>query len=589
MLYLTIDDIKFSQSDYTSLEESSVTLRIHDQESGQIAYSYSEEVTAYGEMYKYIWENLLMTDGKLVNNKGKKLVAKIYDDCCKVTSDATGKESDYLVFVGKISSTGIKFCEFDCSITFNIEEDEFAANANCLKNKFIFDNSIIYPNGQRFHELRHPFTWHCVEMRPALIHWIFLIFGLLFNAIVPAFIALIALIAVIKEIIDAIIALFSGEAPTLDFDVLDWFFKLVKDVNGYMSGCQYGHPTPFIRDYLTNVCKVCGLQFESSIFNNSNSPYYNAMLLSAPVDKGTKEYVSWIDDNKPIETGDSFLQLLSRIFNISYRINNNILTVERKDFFKPNTIWLDLSNPKNDPRIISICYKFPSTSDPAGGEFVFAMDGIDWVGNEAKSLYNDIMDWNLPFGNYPHLKGIKRYDIPISPARFKGDGITTDIISTWVDIWNMVFPGLGYVLTGGSKFNNCLLLPVELTTEYKVLIWDGDSPLDEARVRRQSYSEGLYYNKDMWVAAEVDSILTKNNIVTKKPFVAGNLYDRFWYIEDPRLKNSHGLEYTAELVRDCDMLLSIDFYKSVLLPNNMVGSIEEIVLEKYKLTIKGKV
>lgn len=48
---------------------------------------------------------------------------------------------------------------------------------------------------------------------------------------------------------------------------------------------------------------------------------------------------------------------------------------------------------------------------------------------EAKVFYEEITDWNLPFGQYPQFKGEQKYQIPISPVHFRRDGIDADVIS----------------------------------------------------------------------------------------------------------------------------------------------------------------
>lgn len=65
----------------------------------------------------------------------------------------------------------------------------------------------------------------------------------------------------------------------------------------------------------------------------------------------------------------------------------------------------------------------------------------------------------------------------------------------------------------------------------------------------------------------VDTNLLNQGMKTYKPFFAGNLYYRFWYIDDPRINEYKGIEYTLEIVRDCNLVNTIDFTKSIKLPN----------------------
>ena len=600
MLYITLDDTLYSPDAYDDIQKASFTIRRRD-EDGTIAYGFSGDLTFYGDAFLYLYNTIINPPEGFGTGVNKEVFIRVYDDCCR--TQVNGEFKDYMIFQGVINGASLDWCVRECYIRCQVSEyNDTTKKTDCLKSNVIWHNGYDY-NGKKFTELSHPFVWHCSELRPSFMHYLWLIIGLGLNVMLLMLHSLVALVALIKEIIDAIGALFSGEAVEFDFDLLASYKDLIDQMNGYVSGCQYGHPAPLVRDYIQNICNVCGLTFSSSIFNDPASPYYNTLFFSAPTTKGKDEYVTWIADDAPIASGDTMLNWLKDTFNGDYRIENGILYFERRDYFNNGDIWLDLSNAL-DSEAIKICFSYPTKRDPANAEFNWMLDGVDWCGNEAKSFYNERVDWNLPFGQYARLKGTRKYQIPFSPARFRRDGVDEDVLSVWQDAWNTF--GLGDYLTGGAQFSRALLLPVHMTSTPKLLIWDGTSSVQDAKIKHIPYSpayqpmignvqapnpidpDGDYYNFDMWVSSETDSVLTTQGVGTSKPYIQGNLYDRFWYIDDPRLSNEVKLDYTATIVRDCKAIITLDFTKSVLLPNGLRGTVDEVTITDETITIKGR-
>lgn len=630
-LYLTLDGLNTFEGQYSDIDETYFTIRRKDEEDNSLTYGFSGDITFYDEAYAYIYNKIIAPQGILGVGSNNEVKVVIYDSCCPGL-DMQGNPTDLVLFKGKITFKGVDWCEGSCEVKCNLEEDTFYVGQSlCLKNTLIFNNQYDYGGGKKFQDLNHPFFWHCTELRPHFTHDLFMAIGLLFVQIAVMFQFVVLVISIVKEVIDAIGALFSGESPDFDNDLYSSYIGFIQSTLNAITGCSYGHPAPLIRDYIKNVCNVCNITLKSSIFDDDQSPYYNACLFSAPVHKGTSSYVHWIDDNKPLMTGASFLDMLKKVFNIDYRLENNTLTIERRDFFNFNTpIWIDASQGITDSEntnIISICYQYQAKEKPAFATFRYAADVIDWAGMEAKILYEEITDWNLPFGQYPQFKGEKLYQIPISPSRFRRDGIDRDVISDWQPFYDVLVPILSIlspqtystpfikgalILNGGNianidtKFDKALLLPQDLSSEYKILIWDGldyqnavvkNEPFNLSYAPNYSIVEALpdfdlsgafFYNKDMWCMAPVDTNLLNQGMKTYKPFFHGNLYDRFWYIDDPRINAYKGIEYTLEIVRDCDIINKIDFTKSIKLPNGIIGTVDEVDIKKDRLTIKGK-
>lgn len=647
MLYLTLDDIEFSQDDYSDLNKVSFTIRQKtrkeafeaDTTSGgfgnRFATSFSSDITFYGKAYTYVFNKLVAPDNDADGDPDpgtglkNRLRVKIYEDCCP---DDVGNKP-FLVFEGYIDVTTLKWCVNVCEITGSITADEIDRNERCLKNKRIYDYETPF-YGHKFYEHKHPFIWYCQEVRPAfLLDALYALYILLLPLILFIFIVIriltlvIALLALIVLAVNAIINLVTfglvDLLPDLDFSdieaIVEFPTSLIKDLGDFIHGCKKGHPAPYARDYLTHVCEACGLKFRSSILNDPNSPYYNTVYLYAPVSDGVETYVPWIDDNKPLLTGEALLEEISQIFDGDYAIvdNGSTLIFERWDFFTktPPLQFLDARlgpqkyEPNND--IINVCFSFPSKPLPAFGNFKYTLDGVDWAGNEAKKEYSDIVDWNLPLEKYPQFKGEALYNIPYAPARFRFDGIKRDPHIFWqryarlflAPYWGLypfmllAFGGdpITLITPDSDKFDRALLLPLGVTTQPKLLIL-GDTTLENAKVVRinTNDSDVYRYNTPMWISAPLEESELRGINTVDKYVPQPNLYTEFFKTEDPRNNVMAGIEYEVELFRKCEYLNPIlskeIFSKFVLLRiagQDVKGRIDEVVIASDKLTIKG--
>lgn len=645
MLYLTLDNRYFSESNYSDLNKVSFTIRQKtrkeafeaDTTSGgfgnRFATSFSSDITFYGDAYNYVFNTLVApdNDGDGTPDPGtgldKKLWVRIYEDCCP---DDEGNKP-FLVFEGYIDVTSLKWCTNVCEITGSITADEIDRAERCLKSTRIYDYDTPF-EGIKFHEYGHTFMWYCQEVRPAfLLDALYALYTLLMPLVFSVFIILriltllVGLILLIVIAVNAIIELVTfglvDLLPDLDFSDLDAVVNfpnsLIKDLGDFIHGCKKGHPAPFVRDYLTHVCEACGLKFRSSILTDPSSAYYNTVYLYAPVSDGSETYTPWIDDNKPLLTGEALLEELAQAFNGDYAIidNNSTVIFERWDYFKNSLLeeeFLDARlGPQKNNDIINVCFSFPSKQLPAFGNFKYILDGVDWAGNEAKKEYSDLVDWNLPLEKYPHYKGETLYNIPYAPARFRFDGIRRDPHVFWqrygrlfLAPYFLVYP-LMLAAFGGdpiemitpdrNKFDQALLLPLGVTTQPKLLILE-DTTVENAKVIRfnTNDSDVYRYNTPMWISAPLQwSELRGINTVDK--YVPNpNLYTSFFDIEDPRKNPLRGIEYEVEVQRKCKYLnpvLSKEiFSKFVFLQiagQPAKGRIDEVIVEGDKLKIKG--
>ena len=307
------------------VESFEITQRENDDDGGLVK-SYSSELKFYDDGYLLIRPILVDNPNGFSNS----IDVQIFDECC-------GR----LVFDGLITGDKIDWCEPECWISVNVVAKNPALN--CVKSKLIYDNE------QGFLDRPQKKLRYCVDLRPDWILGILFTIYALFNVI--AFTVLLPLLIV----------------P----NVREW----LSDMNDRMIQCQWYHPTALVRDYIQNVCDVCGLEFQSSILNDPSSPYFNLLLFSAPIRKGYKPSEGQnllISENLPIETLDTLMNNhLKPMFNAKYWIVGNKLIFERKDYFVGTSTWIDSEQMLNDGRIIEnqICFSWIDRERPAFAEY----------------------------------------------------------------------------------------------------------------------------------------------------------------------------------------------------------------------------
>ena len=67
----------------------------------------------------------------------------------------------------------------------------------------------------------------------------------------------------------------------------------------------------------------------------------------------------------------------------------------------------------------------------------------------------------------------------------------------------------------------------------------------------------------------------------------GNLYTRFWYIEDSRIKNAKGLNFELKLRKTCKYVNEITLETKVQTPQGL-AKIESITIGLTEIIIEGK-
>lgn len=561
------------------LFEPKLSYQIKD-ETGEIAFGYSDNLEFIGTEYTYLYD-------KLVTNGGvdSAVELKFVDECC----------SPPLVYTFNIKRENIEWCSDTCAIRATAVEKSVQSDYyTCLLNNTIANNMYGFQNHN------HPRFSYCHELRPDWVMYTLIILNMstwyTLSTVIPTLILvvsiifaivapLILLLATVNLIIDAINALGGSmdniEVPVVGTgslsDISTSFSDFQNSINtwyNYLSemstGCGRKKPSPLVRDYADNICKVCNLNFSSSIINNPSSDYYNLCYFYSPlkafVDYGdTTTY--WIPENEPSASGIQFFKDLGVIFNAKFYILGNTLYFERKDHDPTVTEILNVSTyPKEE--IISLCYEWSNKTPYAYAEYNYFQDAQNYVGGEAKGRWSDIVEWNNPYSNMQ--KGKYEPFIPFASCRFRNDKITDDILGH--------FSNLPIMASWLNSYSDSVIMNNDYCGTPMLLIWNGQSR-DNAKCINGSDLSGApaleYYNYPMFFN-QSDSRC---------------LYQRFHYIENPRISNYKGLQFTLKIKMNCTILQNLSIYNYVTLPEgkSKYELSYEIDYKRGIITIKGTV
>ena len=121
-----------------------------------------------------------------------------------------------------------------------------------------------------------------------------------------------------------------------------------------------------------------------------------------------------------------------------------------------------------------------------------------------------------------------------------------------------------------------------------MLIWAGISDQDSARILRYPSAQlqnTFDYNIDFWV---------KENYQDGNGIARDTLYQRFFYIDNPRVSGIKTRNYTLQIVANCELLRTLSVDKTIQLPLmgvSVSATIDEIQFNSntYQFIITGKV
>ena len=526
----------------------SVAVTENASDKGGPTRKFTKELQFFGRGYQILKEKLIDPAEGFANQ----VTIAIYDDCC------TTQGRDLLFFKGVIKGTNVDWCHQECHVKATASEDD--QPITCL------DSTLIYDNRLGFQNRVHPRMAYCIEFRPGIIHDLLILLSVTTIAIFLPFGLLIFFFDLIIKALDKIPGINFKQPLKGGFgEEVDDFTHLIKSA---IVGCGRKHPSPLVRDYIKNVCDICGLEYESSILSNPSSDYYNTVYFNAPIEKGELKDVNFKLDNAPILSGAQLLEQLNQVFNAQFIFKGNKIIQERKDLIrKAAGTWVKYSDIESQKRLKSaLCFKWNGEGRPSYGRFEYSLDPTDWVGNEAKAVYNDIVEWNRPFS--PSQKGEKNVTLPFGPVRFRSDAIERDSLDKWT--W---LPFVGGLIRGND---DAIIMNNGTCLNPKLIVWDGKD-------RYNGFAKKFngHFNYPYWF----NEFNNEKGVVQSANKPGCGLYPRFWEIENPRTSAIKGIDWDFSFYYTCEELQSYDINKTIPLPNG-IGQITSIEINSSDRSIK---
>lgn len=542
------------------IDQFTISYRQND-DDGTVVKSFTSELTFWDDGYNILKTNLI-DDPLGFNNK---LPVKIYDDCC-----------GELVFEGFIKGDSIDWCDPECSISASVvEEDQELA---CIKNTLIWDNTSGFLN-QNYNRVDY-----CVENRPQFIHAVVLFFGLFISYLVTfltfTLIPALTIIVFLISAICAVVSIFGGppcQSPVVTLDNI--ITTLTDQIKAALIPCTDYHVGPYVRQYIQNACNKCGIGFQSSILNDPSSIYYDLTMLSMQVKKGRDRLLTnnrtLINDNLPVETLETLLNnYLNKMFNAKWRILGGTLYFERKDYFNGIAQWIDADQLLSDGLITEnkICWTWQDRQRYSYGRYEYQMDAMEYIGNEAKLQYNDLVEWN-PTGSTAQ-SGELSVLLNASPVRCIGDQYG-EIVS---------------IFALGNQGNQ-MLMAQHTAFNYKFILYSGNPQ----RPIRTNYSDAFMVNVPSDMPQQSERFNYPMWFVEGDPITGNgaqnNLYSLFHYIDDPRLPTAQQYDFQFTFEFDCSQFQSFGFEKYIKIsrgPLTLTGQIKEISVDFNRRTIQVK-
>lgn len=558
-LLIFFDGIPQDLDNFNGTESASFVFRRKD-EQGDSAFSFAPELTVVGDTYEYVRQQIINAP----NPNIAAIQVMIYDTCC-LNPDG----SDRLLFTGKIEGGSVRWCTFPtCEAQVTVVDNSVDALAiRCLKEHFPWskNHETLNITTNAFDEFRYaPWMYYCNDLKPSGTQEAIMILG---------------------------IFLFIISAPLL------LIFQLLNIANGYnenifenlsnfIVGCGRRHLAPFLDSQFKNLCKICSLGYQSSLFDVGGY-YHNTVRMDINYVPGPRADpwesfgLAAYFDNKPNLNGIQFLDALKE-FNIEWRVVNGVLQIERKDYFA-GVEWFNTDNLQPN-QLLSICYESLAERPASYAEYEYAKDGVDNSGDEVRGKWVDrVIDWN-PIGN-PQQTGLFTKNLQYGAAQFRFDANRPDVNPVDKPFYVAFYPFVN------NDYNDVSMFIEKGVTSFPKLI-------NLNRVVGQNITSS-YFQRGIGIA---DFFLDSNGLrvfnykwhIRENPLVASNgtsydtAYQRLFFIDDPRLTSVKTRKVNISISADCDLLTTLDIDKYVTTSQGQV-QITEITYDtnNNSLTIQG--
>lgn len=557
-LKIYFDGIIQDLDDFQGTESASFVFR-RKTEGGESAFSFAPELTVTGAAYDYVKQQIINAP----NPNIARIDVLIYDTCC-INDDGT----DRLLFTGKIEGGSVRWCTFpDCEASFTVVDNSEDAEAiRCLKNHFPWD--IIDRTGtintRGVDEFRFaPWMYYCNDLKPAATQEAIMILGIFFFIVFTPVLALLQLFNLIGGVDQ----------------------NIFQNLSNFIVGCGRRHLGPFLDSQFKNLCTLCNIGYQSSLFDVTGY-YHNSvrMDLAFVPGKGYLQQGQFDDfgiyrDNKPNLNGIQFLDDLKQ-FNIDWRVSNGVLIIERKDYFT-GVEWFNTDNLAPN-QLLSICYESLDERPASYAEYMYMKDGLDNSGDEvSKGWVDRVIDWNP--SNNPEQVGLFSKKLLYGAAQFRFDGNAPDVNPIDKPFYVTFYP-----FAQNAENENAMFLEKGLASFPKIINLQSIQNQDIQNFERgfgvpdwkYTAAGNKMYNYKWWVKSTpfVDNTNTSHDTA----------YQTLFYIDDPRLTTVKTRRVTISVTADCTLLSSLDVDKYVTTPSGQV-EVQEITYDtdNNSLTIKG--
>ena len=567
-LLIFFDGIPQDLDNFNGTESASFVFRRKD-EAGDSAFSFAPELTVVGDTYEYVRQQIINAP----NPNIAAIQVLIYDTCC-LNPDG----SDRLLFTGKIEGGSVRWCTFPtCEAQVTVVDNSVDAEAiRCLKEHFPWDrnnttglnipnpvSNTIDTNG--FDEFRvAPWIYYCNDPKPSATQEAIMIIGIFIFLITAPLLLLFQLFNLLEGINS----------------------NLFADLSNLIVGCKRRHITPYLDSQFKNLCKLCNIGYQSSLFNVGGF-YHNTVRMDAAFVPGTKAnpwdtfgenvYI----DNKPNLNGIQFLDELKQ-FNIEWRVINGVLQIERKDYFS-GVEWFNTDN-LGDNQLLSICYESLAERPASYAEYEYSLDGVDNSGDEVRVKWVDrVIDWNT--NNNPQQTGLFSKKLLYGAAQFRHDWAAPDVNPIDKPFFVTFYPFAQDNFNQWAMFISKGVLTFPKLINIQTVVGQDLSNSNFVRgfaiPDLISMSNGKFLYNYRWY-------IKKNPIVDINGVAYDTAYQRLLYIDDPRLTSVKTRKVTISVTADCDLLTSLDIDKYVTTSQGQV-QITEITYDtnNNSLTING--
>lgn len=551
--------------DFNGTQSASFVFR-KKSDSGESAYSFAPDLVLTGAAYDYVYNQIISAANPILSE----ILVEIYDTCCIVDG------APRLIFTGRIEGSDVRWCTVPvCEATITIIDNSRDSEAiRCLKNIFPWDEK--YPYGttsatslptKGIDEFRYaPFMYYCNDLKPSATQEAIMIMGIALFMIISPILLLIQLFNIISNIDE----------------------NVFENLSNFIVGCGRRHIAPFVDSQLKNMCKICGLQYQSTLFDVGGY-YHNTVKMDIAYVPGVGNNQQGTGDqrarlgNRANLNGIQFLEFFKQC-NIDWRVVDNTLTVERKDYFV-GPLWFDLTT-LPDEKILSVCFDATDIKPAAYAEYMYPKDGVDNSGDEvAKGWTQRAIDWNVPIN--ANQSGLFSKTFTFSAAQFRFDGNANDVnpidkpaYVTWYPFVqtpeNEVAMFLEKGISGFPKLINLQSISGQVITSS---VFERGQAIPDFKL----FPSGLRaYNYKWWVF--------------QQPFTdaGGNTYDTAYQtlfnIDDPRNTTVKTRRITITVTADCDLLTGLSVDKFIHTTYGDV-QIDEITYDtnNNSLTINGRV